>query len=54
MSGEDVDEDVESEMTLIFFHFAPLLQNVPGAHWDLVFDVIENNLEVRKFPYMRS
>ncbi|KAH9835414.1 uncharacterized protein C8Q71DRAFT_765758 [Rhodofomes roseus] len=44
-SDEDIDEDVESEMTLIFLHLAPILQNVPGAHWDLIFDVMENNLE---------
>jgi len=24
----------------------PVLQNIPGAHWDFIFDVIENNLEV--------
>ena len=45
-SDEDIDEDVESEMTLIFFYLAPLLQNVSGAHWEFMFDVIENNLEV--------
>ncbi|KAI0371298.1 hypothetical protein BV20DRAFT_1035310 [Pilatotrama ljubarskyi] len=44
-SDEDLDEDVQSEMTLVFAHLAPILQNVPGAHWDLVFDVVENNLE---------
>lgn len=46
-SDEDIDEDVESEMTLVFLQLAPILQNVPGAHWDLTFDVMENNLEVR-------
>ena len=46
-SDEDIDEDVESEMTLVFLQLAPILQNVPGAHWDLIFDVMENNLEVR-------
>lgn len=44
-SDEDLDEDVESEMTLVFQHLAPILQNVPGAHWYLIFDVMENNLE---------
>jgi len=47
-SDEDIDEDVESAMTLIFIHLAPILQDVPGAHWDLIFDVVENNLEVSK------
>ncbi len=45
-SDEDLDEEVQSEMTLVFAHLAPILQNVPGAHWDLIFDVVENNLEV--------
>ena len=45
--GDGVNEDVESVMTLVFFHLAPILQNVPGSHWDFIWDVIENNLEVR-------
>jgi len=46
VSDEDIDEDVESMMTLLFTHLAPILQNVPGNHWEFIFDVIENNLEV--------
>lgn len=45
-SDEDIEEDIESEMTLVFSHIVPLLQNVSGTHWDFIFDVIENNLEV--------
>lgn len=45
-SDEDIDEEVESGMTLVFLHLAPILQNVPGAHWEFMFDVMENNLEV--------
>ena len=41
-----VEGEVESEMTVIFGHLAPILQNVPGAHWDLIFNTIESNLEV--------
>ncbi|KAF9226338.1 hypothetical protein BS17DRAFT_807138 [Gyrodon lividus] len=43
--GDGVNEDVESAMTLVFFHLAPILQNVPGSHWELIWDVVENNLE---------
>lgn len=43
----DVDEEVESAMTLIFEYLAPILQNVPGSHWEFIWDVLENNLEVR-------
>lgn len=46
ISDEEIDEEVQGAMTLTFFHLAPILQNVPGAHWDLMFDVMENNLEV--------
>jgi E3 ubiquitin-protein ligase listerin len=46
-SDEDVDELVESEMTFLFFHLAPILQDVSGSHWDFIFDVVENNIEVR-------
>lgn len=45
--GEGVNDDVESAMTLVFFHLAPILQNVSGSHWDFIWDVIENNFEVR-------
>ena len=45
-SDEEIDEDVESEMTAVFYHLVPILQNVSGGHWDFIFDVIENNLEV--------
>jgi hypothetical protein len=45
-SDEDIDEDVESEITNVCFHLVPLLQNVPGSHWEFIFDLIENNLEV--------
>ncbi|KAI0056618.1 hypothetical protein BV25DRAFT_1995499 [Artomyces pyxidatus] len=48
-SDEDLDEDVESEMTAVFFHLVPILQNVQGSHWDLIFDVIETNLENSSF-----
>ena len=50
-SDEDIEEEVESQMTVLFFHLAPTLQHVPGSHWDFIFDVIENNLEVRDFPF---
>ncbi|KAG1741443.1 uncharacterized protein EDB91DRAFT_1130453 [Suillus paluster] len=44
-SDEDIDEEVESMMTLLFIHLAPILQNVAGNHWEFIFDVLENNLE---------
>ncbi|KAJ8701215.1 hypothetical protein PTI98_000028 [Pleurotus ostreatus] len=42
---EDIGEDVECAMTEVFVHVAPILQNVPGAHWEFIFDVVESNVE---------
>ena len=53
-SDEDIEEEVESQMTVLFFHLAPILQHVPGSHWDFIFDVIENNLEVRDSSFLRD
>lgn len=47
ISDEDVNEEVEAAMTHIFQDLAPILQHVPGSHWDFIFDVIEGNLQVR-------
>ncbi|KZT28004.1 hypothetical protein NEOLEDRAFT_1059411 [Neolentinus lepideus HHB14362 ss-1] len=44
-SDEDISEDLESVMTLVFYYLVPILQDVPGGHWDFIFDVTENNLE---------
>ncbi|KAF8624962.1 hypothetical protein AX15_005604 [Amanita polypyramis BW_CC] len=44
-SDEDIDEEVESVMLLVFLHLAPILDTVPGSHWEFTFDVIESNLE---------
>lgn len=46
-SDEELDEEIESLMAHLFQHLAPIVQSVPGAHWDLMFDVIATNLEVR-------
>jgi hypothetical protein len=53
-SEEDIEEEVESQMTVLFFHLAPILQHVPGSHWDFIFDVVENNLEVWNPPLTRE
>lgn len=45
---EDIGEDVECAMTEVFVRVAPILQNVPGAHWEFIFDVVESNVEVRR------
>ena len=42
---ESAAEDLEALLPLLFTHLAPVLQTVPGAHWGLIFDVMENNME---------
>ncbi|KAJ2912917.1 hypothetical protein MD484_g7503, partial [Candolleomyces efflorescens] len=42
---EGPSEDLESAMLAVFIGLAPILQNVPGKHWDFVWDVLETVLE---------
>ena len=46
MSDEELDEAIETHLTYLFFHLAPIIQNVSGAHWEFIFDMMENNLKV--------
>lgn len=46
-SDEDLEEEIESLLAHLFIHIVPIVQSVLGSHWDLIFDVIETNLEVR-------
>jgi E3 ubiquitin-protein ligase listerin len=46
-SDEDLEERVESEVTLMLFNLVPILQSIQGAHWDFILDLIESNIEVR-------
>ncbi|KAI0036224.1 hypothetical protein K488DRAFT_41686 [Vararia minispora EC-137] len=48
-SDEDMDEDVESELLGVFVHLVPILQNVQGSHWELMFDLVENAFENSSF-----
>lgn len=45
-SDDDIDEEVESEILRVALHLAPILQDLQGSHWELIFDVAESNLEV--------
>ncbi|KAF8828303.1 hypothetical protein HHX47_DHR4000608 [Lentinula edodes] len=47
-------EELESAMTLTFYHLAPILQNVAGGHWQFIFDVVENNIENCDFNFTKS
>ncbi|KAG8925869.1 listerin E3 ubiquitin protein ligase 1 [Tulasnella sp. 418] len=44
-SDEDLDEDINGLLAALFTNMAPIIQSVPGAHWDLIYDLMEENLE---------
>lgn len=45
-SDEDLDTSAELRITIAVSHLLPILQTVPGAHWEFIFDILENNLGV--------
>ena len=45
-AADDLPEEVEARVCLLFAEFLPIVQGRPGAHWNSVFDMITNNLEV--------
>ncbi|KAG8896139.1 hypothetical protein FRB99_009054, partial [Tulasnella sp. 403] len=44
-SSEDLNEEIDGLLAHLCTHLAPIIQSVPGAHWDLIFDLMESNLE---------
>lgn len=44
-AADDLPEELEARMTLLYANLAPIVQDVPGAHWDSMFDMISSNLE---------
>lgn len=44
---DDMDDDVQSVLTAVLLPLVPILQGLEGSHWDFIFDVLENNLEVK-------
>lgn len=45
LSDEDISEEVEAQITLLFSQLAPSVHTVPGNHWETIFDMICNNLD---------
>ena len=44
-SDSDLADEVHSLVAELFVHLAPIVQDMSGSHWDLVFDIVESNLE---------
>lgn len=43
---DDLDDEIYAGIAELFVHLAPIVQELSGGHWDLIFDIIEMNLEV--------
>ena len=42
----DLPEKLEYYMTMLCFELAPIVQDLSGAHWDTIFDLVNNGLDV--------
>lgn len=45
-AADDLPEELEARIALLYANLAPIVQDVPGAHWDSMFDMVSGNLEV--------
>ncbi|KAH7332749.1 hypothetical protein B0J17DRAFT_677411 [Rhizoctonia solani] len=45
-SDEELDTSMEALLTTLLVHLLPILQTVPGAHWEFILDILETNLSV--------
>lgn len=46
--ADDLDEEVEVRLAELCTALAPIVQSVAGGHWDIIFDLVESGLEVRR------
>lgn len=54
-SDDDLEEEILASVAELFLHLAPIVQELSGSHWELVFDVVESNLEVGDLlPQLRA
>lgn len=44
-AADDICEEVEARMAVLYSELVPVIQSVTGSHWDSIFDMIANNLE---------
>ncbi|BGP30376.1 hypothetical protein JCM10296v2_002130 [Rhodotorula toruloides] len=44
-SDEPISEELHAGIAELFCHLAPIVQDLSGGHWDLMFDLIETNLD---------
>ncbi|BGO97992.1 E3 ubiquitin-protein ligase listerin [Rhodotorula toruloides] len=44
-SDEPISEELHAGIAELFCHLAPIVQDLSGGHWDLMFDLLETNLD---------
>lgn len=52
-SDEYIPTELKAGIAELFSHLAPIVQDLSGSHWDLMFDQIESNLDAADWeePY---
>lgn len=50
-SDDELDEEIHANVAELFLHLAPIIQELSGSHWDLIFDIVESNLEVSELIF---
>jgi len=45
-SDEGLPEEANAGIVELLNHLVAIIQELSGSHWDLVFDLIESNLDV--------
>ncbi|KAJ9108838.1 hypothetical protein QFC21_000158 [Naganishia friedmannii] len=48
-AAEDITEEIEARIALLYSALAPIVQDVAGSHWNSIYDMISSNLEVVTF-----
>jgi hypothetical protein len=43
---EDLPEELDYHVAEFYMAVAPIVQDLAGGHWDSIFDLVENSLEV--------
>ena len=51
--AEDLDDEADFRIAELYTCLAPIVQDVAGAHWDSIFDLIESGLNVGDYKGSR-
>lgn len=51
--ADDLEEEIEFRIAQLYTELAPVVQDLQGAHWDGIFDLIETGLDVGTIQTLR-